>query len=114
MTELPDWVQELPAAVTVCDADGTILGLNERACRTFAEDGGAALVGRNVLDCHPEPARSTLRAMLAAGRRNVYTIEKNGLRKLIYQTPWYSGGAYRGFVELSLELPETMTHFVRK
>lgn len=107
------WVREFPAAVTVCDPGGVILEMNERAAATFAADGGAELVGRNVLDCHPEPSRSQLAAMLAARAPNAYTIEKNGVRKLIYQSPWYEDGEYRGFVELSLVIPETMPHRVR-
>lgn len=110
----PDWTAEFPAAVTVCDADGVILDLNARAAATFAPGGGAALVGRNVLDCHPEPSRSQLARMLADRTRHVYTIEKQGVRKLIYQSPWYADGAYAGFVELSLELPATLPHFVRE
>ena len=55
-----DWVKELPAAVTVCDADGTILFMNDMSIKAFEEDGGAALVGTNLLDCHPEPSRSKL------------------------------------------------------
>jgi PAS domain-containing protein len=107
------WIREFPAAVTVCDADGIILEMNERAAETFARDGGVELIGRNVLDCHPEPSRSQLAAMLAARTPNVYTIEKNGVRKLIYQSPWFVAGEYRGFVELSLVLPAAMPHFVR-
>lgn len=107
------WVRDFPAAITVCDPTGIILEMNARAIETFAADGGAALIGRNVLDCHPEPSRSQLAAMLAAGTSNAYTIEKNGVRKLIYQSPWYEDGAYRGFVELSLVIPETMPHRVR-
>jgi hypothetical protein len=44
----------------------------------------------------------------------VYTVEKNGKRKFIYQTPWYQDEQYGGFVELILEIPEKMPHFVRK
>lgn len=51
--------------------------------------------------------------MLAAGEANVYTIEKDGVKKLIYQAPWYRDGAYAGFVELSLVVPAAMPHFVR-
>jgi hypothetical protein len=51
--------------------------------------------------------------MLASGKANVYTIEKAGQRKLIYQSPWYERGEYRGFVELSLPVPETVPHFKR-
>ena len=107
------WVREFPAAVTVCDPDGVILAMNERACATFAREGGAGLVGSNVLDCHPEPARSALAGLLASHQLNCYTIEKNGVKKLIYQSPWFVRGTYRGFVEIALPLPADMPHFVR-
>ena len=107
------WVREFAGAVTVCDAAGIILEMNDRAAATFADDGGRALVGTNVLDCHPEKARAQLAAMLASGQRNVYTIEKKGVKKLIYQSPWYRGGEYAGFVELSFEIPFELPHFVR-
>ena len=58
MDETPDWTQELPAAITVTGADGTILEMNAASARTFASDGGLALVGQSVFECHPEPARS--------------------------------------------------------
>lgn len=110
---IPDWTKEFPGAVTVCDRDGTILDMNDRAAQVFAADGGRALIGRNALDCHPEPARTKLRNLLESGNPNVYTIEKKGVQRLIYQAPWYEGGRYRGFVELSLEIPVDMPHFVR-
>ena len=108
-----DWIKEFSAAVTVCDPQGIILAMNDRAVQVFAADGGSALVGTNALDCHPEPSRTKLRTMLAEGRKNVYTIEKRGVKKLIYQCPWTKGGVYRGFVELSLEIPFEMPHFIR-
>lgn len=108
-----EWTREFPAAITVCDAEGTILSLNDRACATFASDGGAALVGTNLLACHPEPARTMLAGMLRDQTPHVYTIEKQGVRKLIYQSPWFENGEYRGFVELSLPLPAELPHFVR-
>ncbi|MGD0781992.1 MAG: PAS domain-containing protein [Candidatus Aminicenantales bacterium] len=107
------WIREFPGAVTVCDTQGTILEMNDRAVQAFADDGGGALIGKNVLDCHPEPSRTKMRTMLAEGRKNVYTIEKRGVKKLIFQCPWTEEGAYRGFVELSLEIPFDMPHFVR-
>ena len=108
-----DWVRGFPGAVTVCDREGVVLEMNDRAAEVFAADGGRALVGTNVLACHPEPARTKLAAMLAAGEANVYTIEKDGVKKLIYQAPWYEGGEYRGIVELSLPIPFEVPHFVR-
>lgn len=108
------WSTELPIAITVCDRDGIILQMNNKAQQTFAQEGGAALIGTNVLDCHPEPSRTQLDAMLTTGEKNVYTIEKNGIKKLIYQTPWYEQGTYMGFIELSMEIPFELPHFVRK
>lgn len=108
-----EWVKEFPAAITVCDAEGIILEMNDKAAQTFEKDGGYKLVGSNMLDCHPDPARSKVERLLAAHEKNVYTIEKNGVKKLIYQSPWYKQGVYAGFVELSLEIPLSLAHFVR-
>lgn len=107
------WVQGFPGAITVCDAEGIILEMNDQARRVFASDGGEKLIGANLFDCHPEPARSKLKRLMETRQTNVYTIEKKGSKKLIYQTPWYQDGKYCGFVELSLEIPFEMPHFVR-
>jgi transcriptional regulator with PAS, ATPase and Fis domain len=109
----PEWIKQFPAAVTVCDCEGVILDMNDKAAQSFERDGGHALIGTNLLDCHPEPARSKVKSMLEACEKNIYTIEKNGVKKLIYQCPWFEDGQYAGFVELSLEIPFEMEHFVR-
>lgn len=111
--ELGTWAAGFPGAITVCDGHGVVLAMNERSVETFAADGGRALIGTNLLDCHPEPSRSMLAEMLMNQTANVYTIEKKGLKKLIYQTPWYENGRYGGFVELSLVIPAEMPHFKR-
>jgi PAS domain-containing protein len=110
---MESWIKEFPAAITVCDTEGIILGMNDLACETFAADGGAALIGTNLRACHPEPARSTLEGLLHSGAGNVYTIEKSGKKKLIYQSPWFEHGVYRGLVEISLPLPAVVPHFDR-
>ncbi len=108
-----DWIKEFPAAVTVCDADGIILEMNDKAARTFEKDGGYALIGRNLLDCHTDVSRAKVQQLLVSHEKNVYTIEKNGVKKVIFQSPWFKDGKYAGFVELSLEVPFEMPHFVR-
>jgi len=111
--DIEAWVKGFPAAVTVCDTEGRIVGMNDRSLEVFAADGGAKLMGTDVLDCHPEPSRTKLKGMMDGRRTNVYTIRKNGRKKLIYQAPWYRDGAYAGFVELSFEVPWDMPHFDR-
>jgi PAS domain-containing protein len=108
-----DWITSFPGAITVCNAEGLILEMNEKALEVFKEDGGSRLIGLNLLDCHPEPARSHVETMLRTQKPNQYTIEKKGIKKLIYQVPWYREGVYSGFVELSLPVPFDMPHFVR-
>ncbi len=108
-----EWTREFPASITLCDPEGIILALNDKACETFASDGGIDLIGRNLLDCHPEPSRTKGAELLRTREPNVYTIEKNGVKKLIFQSPWYMEGTFAGLVELSLPLPAELPHFVR-
>ncbi len=109
-----EWASELGAAITVCDTDGTILYMNDRSAVTFEKYGGFNLIGKNLMDCHPEPARSKLDDLLHNPKVNVYTIEKKGIRKMIYQSPWFRDGVFSGLIEISLPLPETIPHFIRK
>jgi transcriptional regulator with PAS, ATPase and Fis domain len=106
------WIKEFPAAITVCDAQGIILEMNDKSASTFTKDGGLALIGTNLLDCHPDPARGKLESLMDQQQKNVYTIEKNGIHKLIYQSPWYKNGQYAGFVEFSFEIPSGIPHII--
>ena len=109
-----DFFKSVNVAVTVCDKEGKIIYMNDKSGATFLKPGRESLIGADVLACHPEPARSLLDDMLSSPRTNAYTIEKNGVKKLIYQTPWYQEGEYMGFMELSMEIPAEMKHMVRK
>ncbi len=108
-----DWIEECPAAITVCDREGIIVAMNAKSAAVFEKDGGRLLIGTSVLDCHPEPSRSKVQEMLKTEAINVYTIEKNGVKKLIYQCPWHEGGKFAGLVELALEIPFELPHFIR-
>lgn len=113
MIEKPDWHKEVNVAITVCDEEGIILYMNDKARKTFEKYGGNEIIGKNVLDCHPEPARSKLRMLMDQKIENTYTIEKNGVKKLIHQSPYFVEGEYRGFVELSIVLPNFMPNYIR-
>lgn len=108
------WVDEFDGAVTVCDADGTIVEMNSKSAKTFEGQGGLDLIGKNLLDCHPEPARTRLEKLMRDRKVNIYTIEKNGKKKMIYQAPWFDGGRYMGFIEIAFYLPDHIPHFIRK
>jgi hypothetical protein len=108
-----DWLQGVAAAIVVCDIEGIILYMNRQAELNFADEGGLALISSSLLACHPEPARSKVQELLTQQKANIYTIEKKGIKKLIYQKPWHRDGRFAGLVEFSLEIPWEMPHFVR-
>lgn len=99
-------------AVTVCDTEGVIMYMNEKSRETFAKHGD--MVGKNLMGCHNERSRAIIRHMLDTGEANCYTIEKRGVRKMIYQTPWRKDGKVAGLVEISMVIPDEMPHYVRK
>ena len=51
-----DYFKEVNLAVTICDKEGKILEMNDKSRKTFLKPGQEDLIGKNVLDCHPEPA----------------------------------------------------------
>jgi transcriptional regulator with PAS, ATPase and Fis domain len=109
-----EFIETLDGSVMVSDADGNIIYLNEKAVTTFQKDGGRNLIGKNLNDCHNDNSNEKIRHMIRTHEKNVYTIEKNGKKKLIYQSPWFHNGEFGGLVELSLEIPFEMPHFVRE
>jgi len=112
---VPDfnYFNELPVSITVCDKNGVILYMNAKSIATFAKDGGAGLVGRHLQDCHSPASIEKLNILLSEQKSNTYTIEKNGVHKMIHQTPWFEQGEYSGIIEFSFEIPVDVPHFVR-
>ena len=103
-------------AITVCDAEGIILDMNQHSADVNSH--GKKIIGYNLMNCHPEPAKTKLKGLLEHHTLNAYTIEKTvdgkKIKKLIYQTPWWKeDGEFGGLIEYSIEIPFEMPHFVR-
>lgn len=81
---IPDWAKEMNCAVTVCDKEGVILYMNDEAKETFASQGD--LIGKSLIPCHNERSRAIIANLLVTGGSNAYTIQKKGLKKMIYQS----------------------------
>ncbi len=107
-----NYFNELDCAITVCDTQGVVIYRNKKSQQTFAKHG--ELTGKNLKDCHPPHAWEKILQMLRTGESNAYTIEKNGQKKLIYQTPWRENGELKGLIEFSMVIPFEMPHFVRQ
>ncbi|MGP1362710.1 MAG: PAS domain-containing protein [Bacteroides sp.] len=113
MIDLCTIFEEFSVAITITDLDGTIIYMNEQSAQVNAKGGGKALVGKQVRDCHTERSKNIIE-QLFQGATNAYTIEKKGVKKLIYQAPWKENGQIKGLVEFSIILPEgEMPHYIR-
>ena len=108
---IPDWAKEFNCAVTVCDTEGIIIYMNDKSKETFKDHGD--LVGKSLIPCHNENSKKMIAHLIETGGTNVYTIDKNGQKKMIYQTAWKQDGKVAGLVELSIVLPNDMPHYVR-
>lgn len=113
LNQLPQMVNELPFAVTVCDTQGIVLYMNERSIETFQKYGGADVVGTSLFLYHHGKSAEILKRLLDTAGKNAYTIEKNGVKKLIYQSPWFENEKFAGLIELSLEIPFEIPHYIR-
>lgn len=108
-----NWTEFAAIAITVTDSDGIITEMNPKSIATFESDGGAKLIGSDVLACHPEPSRTQLASMYKTQKPNHYTISKNGQKKIIHQLPLFKDGAFQGYVEISIPIPDHLPHFNR-
>ena len=108
-----NWTDGFLGAITVCDCDGIVVYMNDLSKKQFAKTNDCNLVGKSLIDCHPEPARTKLKEMLAEPTPNSYSIEKNGIRKMSHQTPWIENGEFKGVVEISFVIPMELPHHKR-
>ncbi len=113
MTDQEGWADGLPVAITVTDAEGKIVVMNKRSMDVFAKEGGGALIGTSIFNCHPEPALTKTLEIYERQMPNHYTIRKQGQRKIIHQIPWTKEGRFAGYVEISIPIPDELPHFDR-
>lgn len=105
---IPDFFKNIDVSITICDTEGIVVYMNERAISVFGDKRG-----QSMMPCHQARSQEIIHHMLDSDSNHVYTISKNGQKKLIYQTPWHVDGRVAGLIEFSMVLPEEMPHYVR-
>ena len=110
---MTNWTNNFDGAITVCDENFTITYMNEKSKKTFETPETGTLVGKYLFDCHNENSKKNILRIKESKSPNVYTIEKNGIKKIIYQSPIFENDEFKGLVELSLEIPFELPHFKR-
>ena len=109
-----EWFESIPCAVTVCDRKYKILYMNEMSAEVNEENGGKALIGKNLMDCHPPEAQEKLREVMASRKPYAFTVERKGVKKLAFQSHWRRNGRVAGIVEMYFELPRNIPNLRRK
>lgn len=77
------------APVVLCDLDHTIVYMNPAAIRSYAKRGGAALVGRSLMDCHPPKAQELIIRVLdwfraSTAHNRIYEFRNDEQNKDVY------------------------------
>ncbi|NVO09312.1 MAG: PAS sensor protein [Bacteroidales bacterium] len=107
------WAKTINCAITVSDINGAIIYMNEKSGKTFEKWGGLDMVGKSLNNCHSPKSQEIITKLMDNAETNVYTIEKAGIKKMIYQAPWFKEGKVAGLVELSIEIPFDLPHYIR-
>jgi transcriptional regulator with PAS, ATPase and Fis domain len=108
-----DWAKQFSGAITICDLNGIIIYMNDTASAVFDKEGGGNLIGKSLFKCHSSSSNEKIKEIMTSGKPNIYTIEKNGVKKLIHQSPYFEDNRLQGVIELSIEIPFEMPNHIR-
>jgi PAS domain-containing protein len=100
----------LQGEIVIADENIDIAYMNEAAIRHYEEDGGAALIGRSLLDCHNPQSRRTIKEMyeaFAGGdlQARQWLLPKDGYARRVIVMPITRDGQVKGCLELVIEEP---------
>lgn len=82
-------VDEDRCAVVICDINHKIIYMNPAACERYSKRGGAALVGKNLLDCHNSQSNELIQKVFkwfqaSQSNNRVYTYHNEKENKDVY------------------------------
>ena len=102
-------------AVVICNLDHTIIYMNPTAIQRYVKWGGAALLGKNLLDCHNEKSRQMIVKVVDwfradAAHNIIYTSHNEKENKDVYMVALRDdSGQLIGYYEKhEYRSPETM------
>ncbi len=82
-------LEQDPAAIVICDLQHKILYMNPAAIHRYARRGGAALIGKNLFNCHNARSQEKINAVIrwfAASQDNnmIFTTHNAQENKDVY------------------------------
>lgn len=108
-----DWQNNFSAAITICNKEGIITYMNDKAAAMFAGNGGYDLIRKSLFECHKAPSNEKIFEIMQTRKPHIYTTEKQGTKRLFYQAPHIENSEVLGIVDLAMEIPFEMPHFIR-
>jgi len=104
------------AAVVLCDTEHTIIYMNPAAIARYEKYGGAALLGRSLLRCHPPQANALIERVLAwfgadPAHNCVHTFYNEQENKDVYMIALRDGETLIGYYEKHVYRDRDMTPF---
>lgn len=77
------------ASVVICDLNHKIIYMNPAAVKRYAKRGGAALVGKSLLDCHNEKSNEIIKKvvdwfLVSTDNNMIYTYHNEKENKDVY------------------------------
>ena len=93
------------SAVVLCDLEHTVVYMNPAAGKRYAKQGGMALVGRSLMDCHTPKSRMMIEKVVAWFEESwehnlIYTFRNDQENKDVYMVALRDdGGTLIGYYE---------------
>lgn len=82
-------LDEDKAPVVICDLQHTIVYMNPVACERYADEGGADLLGKSLLDCHNTKSNEMINRVIGwfredIGNNRIFTFRNQKENKDVY------------------------------
>lgn len=112
---MDNWAEGLDeVAITITNSKGEFIDMNKTSKQVNLKDITKTVVGQHISHCHNARSNKIIEGMINNKSKNIYTITKNGRKKLIYQSPWFEeDGSFGGLIEISMFLPDELPHYNR-
>lgn len=93
------------SAVVLCDLEHTVVYMNPAAGKRYAKQGGMALIGRSLMECHTPKSRTMIEKVVAWFEESrehnlIYTFRNDQENKDVYMVALRDdGGTLIGYYE---------------
>jgi hypothetical protein len=94
-----DWLDQIGVTISNCDEHGITTFMNRKGSEIFAGSGGYQLIGKSMVECHPEGAVREKFINLLKSQNSIAIPSREKARRCWFTRHLYSGtGFSRGIM----------------